>query len=72
MATTSTAPVPRSSRCTNRRESDEYRAAIAPPSSGGGARRCAPYEAESDLRADTNVLREFRLGPFLADLGRLL
>ena len=63
----------RSLRRTNRRESDEYRAAIA---LAFERRRCAtlprPYEAESDLRADTNKPPRPAFAAALADFRRRL
>ena len=63
----------RSLRRTNRRESDEYRAAIA---LAFERRRCAtlprPYEAESDLRGDTNKAPRPAFAAALADFRRRL
>ena len=60
-------------RRTNRRESDEYRAAIA---LAFERRRCAtlprPYEAESDLRADTTKAPRPAFAAALADFRRRL
>jgi hypothetical protein len=60
-------------RRTNRRESDEYRAAIA---LAFERRRCAtlprPYEAECDLRADTDKAPRPAFAAALAELRRRL